>query len=257
MIQDKTQIEKTFKTETAHVVRHAVSERCRYNVHGHSYLWEVVVQGAVNNITGMVLDFAELKPIKDFIDDFDHAMVLYKDEDPAILGFFCAEFQRVLVMQKNCTAENMARLVFRETQKFLDTLARSLRVVCVRVRETTTGAAVATSCDAEDRILYSSIKENTTTSAEALAWLQSSSRVKLESVKRINAQLGDVIESLLFLIEQADPTAWNNEVVYQGQDEGSVMASKYLERARKQYSELRNQIFQLEHKEAAEKAKKV
>ena len=37
-------IEKTFKSETSHIVRNAVSERCAHSEHGHSYEYQVVIE---------------------------------------------------------------------------------------------------------------------------------------------------------------------------------------------------------------------
>jgi 6-pyruvoyltetrahydropterin/6-carboxytetrahydropterin synthase len=149
-------IEKIMKSETAHIVKNAVSTRCRFSVHGHSYIWEIALKGLVDDNTGMVLDFKELKPIKDFVDDFDHATVFAEEEDKEVIEFFYSKFERVLVMKKNCTAENMARALFKFTNDFLEQKYKDLiKVVYARVRETTTGAAVAFSCNENDIIVKS------------------------------------------------------------------------------------------------------
>lgn len=160
MYESKTIIEKIMQSETAHIVRNAVSERCKFNVHGHSYIWEIALKGPVNPDTGMVLDFKELKPIKDFVDDFDHATVFSVAEDKEIIDFFYSKFQRVLIMEKNCTAENMARALFKFAQDFLFKNYSNIEVAYARVRETTTGAAVAYNCDADDVILKSYLSAN-------------------------------------------------------------------------------------------------
>ena len=148
-----TEIIKTFKTETAHIVRGAVSERCKYNVHGHSYVWEVGIEGPVKT-NGMVLDFKELQPIKEFIDKFDHAMVLWNSEDKDFINFFMTNCKRVLVMYENTTAENMAALVFKYTRDWLYKCHPEYKCVAVKVHETATGCAKANSCREEDILVY-------------------------------------------------------------------------------------------------------
>lgn len=151
----KAVIEKIMKSETAHIVKNAASTRCRFSVHGHSYIWEIGLKGNINPDTGMVLDFKELKPIKDFVDDFDHATVFAAEEDAEVIEFFYSKFERVLVMKKNCTAENMARALFKVATSFIQQQSGSIEVAYARVRETATGAAVAYECDESDVVVRS------------------------------------------------------------------------------------------------------
>lgn len=151
----KAVIEKIMKSETAHIVKNAASTRCRFSVHGHSYIWEIGLEGDISPNTGMVLDFKELKPIKDFVDDFDHAMVFASEEDVEVIEFFYSKFERVLVMQKNCTAENMARALFKVASDFVKQQGNNIWVSYARVRETATGSAVAYACDDDDMIVRS------------------------------------------------------------------------------------------------------
>jgi len=145
---------KSFETETAHIVRNAVSRRCRFSVHGHSYKWEVTVSGNVNPINGMVLDFIELKPIKEFIDKFDHAMVLWNEDNKEFIDFFLTNCERILIMKKNTTAENMAALVHNFTSQWLKTIDKNLICLEVKVHETRTGCAVANFSDDDDVLVY-------------------------------------------------------------------------------------------------------
>lgn len=147
------EIIKTFKTETAHIVREAVSERCKFNVHGHSYVWEVGIKGPVKP-NGMVLDFKELQPIKDLIDKFDHAMVLWADDDSNFIKFFLDNCKRVLIMKKNTTAENMASLVYNFVTEWLEVYHPDCSCVAVKVHETVTGCAKASSSDGDDVFTY-------------------------------------------------------------------------------------------------------
>lgn len=143
---------KCYETETAHIVRGASSERCKFNVHGHSYKWEVEITGKINE-AGMVIDFIDLKPIREFIDQFDHAMVLWSKEDPNFINFFKENCRRVVIMNKNTTAENMASLVFNYIKNWLFSTYQLHMCIRVSVWETRTGCGVATDCDSEDIII--------------------------------------------------------------------------------------------------------
>lgn len=147
-------IQKKFTTETAHIVREASSIRCKNNIHGHSYSWVVTLQGDLDS-AGMVIDFKDLKPIKDFIDLFDHATVFWsKEPDAEILTFFQAKFSRVLIMKQNPTAENMARLVFKFATDWLKANHPTIIITQVDVWETATGCGIATSCSDNDILVY-------------------------------------------------------------------------------------------------------
>lgn len=156
-----SQIVKLIETETAHIVRNAVSERCRFNIHGHSYKWEICIKGPINPETGMVLDFKELADIKAQIDKFDHATTFWSKEDPMIINFFKDSFHRVVVMEKNVTAENMARWAHKMTTDWLATnknpsamVAPTYTCAYVRVWETRTGSAWTDESDWQDTLVY-------------------------------------------------------------------------------------------------------
>ena len=153
-----TTISKTYKTETAHIVRNAFSERCKFNVHGHSYKWVVSIKGEVNPESGMVIDFGALKPVKDFIDQFDHSMILWEQDDANFIQFFKNNTKRHIIMKQNTTAENMARLVHQWIDHWLFRIGGELWVDKVEVWETETGSAIATNSSCDDIIVYASIK---------------------------------------------------------------------------------------------------
>jgi len=151
-------IKKTYRSETAHRVLNAVSSRCKYNIHGHSYLWEINIEGTINQETGMVFDFKELQPIKDFIDKFDHAMVLWEKEDDEIKQFYLKHYSRIIIMKQNCTAENMAKVVYKFVSDWLQKInnIRYTNFYCTQVDvwETTTGCGVAVDYDENDVLIY-------------------------------------------------------------------------------------------------------
>lgn len=150
-------ISKTFEVETAHIVRNAISERCKHNIHGHSYKIEVSIIGRINEETGMVLDFKELSEFKNFVDKFDHSTILWNLESDDIKSFFLHNFKRVIIMEKNCTAENMARLLFKKFSEILMCNDFSNENVCiheVKVWETRNSCAIADEYDNMDNIYY-------------------------------------------------------------------------------------------------------
>ena len=68
------------------------------------------------------MDFIELKPIKDFLDMFDHSAVLWEQEPiQDINTFFLDNFRRVVTMKKNPTAENMSALLAKYVLDLLNT----------------------------------------------------------------------------------------------------------------------------------------
>jgi len=115
----------------------------------------------------MVLDFKELADIKAQIDKFDHATTFWSKEDPMIINFFKDNFHRVIVMEKNVTAENMARWAHKMTTDWLSTLnnkiwtsgqvpanAQTYTCAYVRVWETRTGSAWTDESDWQDTLVY-------------------------------------------------------------------------------------------------------
>ena len=102
--------------------------------------------------SGMVKDFGDLGKIKEAIDAFDHTMVFWGEESEDIVGFFIKHFNRVLVMRKNPTAENMAHYMFQQVSLILHSEPR-VKVKRVIVRETTTGRAVAYDSTDHDQLI--------------------------------------------------------------------------------------------------------
>lgn len=86
--------------------------------HGHNYVIEVAVTGAVNPDTGMIANLADLDSYvqREVLDAFDHT---YLNED--------VEAFRAVVP----TTENLCREIFRRIEAF-----PAARLECVRVDET-------------------------------------------------------------------------------------------------------------------------
>ena len=150
------EIIKSFKSETAHIVRNAFSKRCSFSIHGHKYFFEVGIEGPIQ-ADGMVLDFKRLSPITTFIDQFDHSTVLWEEEKEEVKDFFKSNFNRVLVMKKNPTAENMVRLVAKFVSDWLKKEYDFCSLSFVRIWETDSGSA--RSKDFDDSDVFVSVSE--------------------------------------------------------------------------------------------------
>jgi len=99
-------------------------QKCRF-LHGHSYRVKIKAQGPLDP-RGMVADFADVKAI---IDQLDHCVILSK-EDP-LAKVLKEGGQRVFLLDRNPTAENLALLI---AQRVIEEL--SLEMAEVEVFET-------------------------------------------------------------------------------------------------------------------------
>lgn len=100
-------IATSFKFDAAHRL-YNYSGLCR-NIHGHTWKVRVVVDGVVDNASGMVVDFQVLKAkVNEIVQQFDHSLIL-GIRDPylqRLKGYFPE--QKITVLQNIPTAENLA-----------------------------------------------------------------------------------------------------------------------------------------------------
>lgn len=98
--------------------------------HGHNGILEIEICSQELDHRGMVFDFTDVKRhLKSFVDEqLDHRMLLRRD-DPLVEALERAG-ESSFVMEDNPTAENIARLIFREARRM------GLPVSAVRVWET-------------------------------------------------------------------------------------------------------------------------
>ncbi len=87
--------------------------KCRH-LHGHNGRAIIVLEGPRLDDRGMLVDFGEIKKhVQKWIDDtIDHTMLLRAD-DP-LLPVLRERGERVFVMERNPTAENIARLIYEQ-----------------------------------------------------------------------------------------------------------------------------------------------
>ena len=85
--------------------------KCRH-LHGHNARAVIALEAPTLDSRGILVDFSEIKQkVQHWIEEnLDHTMLLCRD-DP-ILPLFQERGERVFVMDRNPTAENIARLIF-------------------------------------------------------------------------------------------------------------------------------------------------
>lgn len=124
-------VTKQFRTETAHRLPNH-GGLCRY-IHGHSYLWEVTVEGEPDE-NNMVIDFKSLKlAMENTIGLYDHALIL-SAEDP-LANLLRHATERLRIVSGEPTAELFAKNAGEKLR------GGGLNVVRVRVWETVTSYA--------------------------------------------------------------------------------------------------------------------
>lgn len=98
------------------------------NIHGHSWIVEVLVTGTKLDKTGMLIDFSLLKKVlKDLLENFDHKFL--NDIPPFIDGI-------------NPTAENIAAYIFQIYKQHPDILNSFAKIKEVRVWESPNACAI-------------------------------------------------------------------------------------------------------------------
>ena len=103
--------------------------------HGHNGVLEVEISSAGLDGRGMVCDFGEAKArLRALVEEkLDHKMILH--ESDVLVGALMGVGEEPFVLEVNPTAENIARLIFKEAR------ALHLPVTAVRLWETRTACA--------------------------------------------------------------------------------------------------------------------
>lgn len=140
-------IRKQFKFEGAHIVRNCSSDRCKFSLHGHSYIVEVFFTGKGLDNGQMIMDFGLMKStIGDFVDSFDHAYSMWDKESDDFKDFIHTNSARYIEMPVSPSAEAYSLMMF----KVIDTIVKNtvfnngekdVELYAVRVHETATGYA--------------------------------------------------------------------------------------------------------------------
>src|SRR5665648_690426 len=105
-------IRKRFRFEGAHIVRNCTSQRCRENIHGHSYELEVFLKSDKLDNGFMVMDFVLLNTVAEFIHSFDHSYTLWDKEADEVKEAIYRINTRVAEIPVSPSAEGYALLLF-------------------------------------------------------------------------------------------------------------------------------------------------
>ena len=135
-------VSKKFKWEGAH--RLAWHKEGCQNLHGHSYILWVEVEGPVDE-QGMLIDFKIIKKVlKPLIDAWDHATLISKDDAKLKEAVIHVLDSKHYILPYDSTAENMCKYVTDYLLKHAteEIIWHKISRITVRINETE-------SCNAE------------------------------------------------------------------------------------------------------------
>jgi len=145
-------IRKKFRFEGAHIVRNCTSQRCRENIHGHSYEVEVFLKSDQLDNGFMVMDFVLLNNVGEFIHSFDHSYTLWDREADEVKEAIYRINTRVAEIPVSPSAEGYALLFFFVISRIISNALLvngegNVKLHAVRVHETQSGYAEASAED--------------------------------------------------------------------------------------------------------------
>ena len=125
-------ISKDFRWEMGHRLQ-CHKGKC-YNLHGHSYKLQIEFEGKVNDNTGMVLDYFDVKDIvAPIVDKLDHTVIVW-ERDSELIAMLKNLKSAHVVMPFETTAENLVGYFLNEISKA--NLPDEIGKIKVRVCET-------------------------------------------------------------------------------------------------------------------------
>jgi 6-pyruvoyltetrahydropterin/6-carboxytetrahydropterin synthase len=152
-------IRKLFKFENAHIVRDCTTQRCKQNIHGHSYKVEVLLKSNYLDNGQMVYDFGLMKyTIKELIDTFDHSITLWDKDDEAYILAMKSHSKRWVSLPVSPSAEQFSRVIYLMVERIIQctTMQNGEREVCldsIIIHETETGYAQGFYEDAHSKLM--------------------------------------------------------------------------------------------------------
>ena len=155
----KMLIRKLFKFENAHIVRDCSTQRCRENIHGHSYKIEVLLESNYLDEGQMVYDFGLMKQnIKALIDGFDHGITLWNKDDKTYTEAMKAHSHRWVELPVSPSAEQFSRVIYLLVERVLLCTSmqngeREVLLHSIIVHETETGYAQCFKEDAHSALM--------------------------------------------------------------------------------------------------------
>ena len=111
-------IRKEYRFEAAHIVRGCSTDRCRWNIHGHSFRVELFLRSDSLDNAGMVMDFSLLRPwVREVFEAFDHSYLVWDQESEEFKENVRRMSRRWVELPFSPTAENLARFFHWIVQK--------------------------------------------------------------------------------------------------------------------------------------------
>ncbi len=185
-------IRKLFKFENAHIVRNCSTQRCRENIHGHSYKVEVLLESNYLDHGQMVYDFGLTKRyIKELIETFDHSITLWSGDDKSYVSDMKKHSARWVELPVSPSAEQFSRVIFLMVDRVLACTGmvngeRDVKLHSIIVHETETGYAQAFKEDAYSKLMGRIRLENIIFSEQVISeWSQNNLWEKLLSCETL------------------------------------------------------------------------
>ncbi len=152
-------IRKLFKFENAHIVRNCSTQRCSQNLHGHSYIVEVLLESNYLDNGQMVYDFGLTKLyIKELIDSFDHAITIWNRDSIEYITDMKKHSLRWIELPVSPSAEQFSRVIYLIVERVLLCTGmvngeKNVKVHSIIVHETQTGYAQGFRDDAYNKLM--------------------------------------------------------------------------------------------------------
>jgi 6-pyruvoyltetrahydropterin/6-carboxytetrahydropterin synthase len=102
------------------------------NLHGHRWRVEVWIEGKIDSVSGILVDYNEIKTI---VDRFDHQIML-NENDPMVSCI--RQFQPVITTPGDPTSELLAGIIMDQINGHCSEAGKVARVVRIRVWESDT-----------------------------------------------------------------------------------------------------------------------
>ena len=131
-------LRKKLTFEAAHRLIKNYEGKCTNN-HGHSFEVIIELEGKELDDRDMLIDFKEIKSLKEWIDtDLDHASIMWK-EDPLIEDLK-KHNQKLFITEKNPTSEHIAEIILNKAIELYQ--SDKIKVRSIQINETCTSGII-------------------------------------------------------------------------------------------------------------------
>lgn len=131
--------------DAAHRLMHHAG-KC-FNIHGHIWKVRLKVEGTMDDPGGMLVDFKDLKKdFYQFLDYYDHSLILNKDDSILAHELACLNFDGrtldITYIDGEPSCENIAKRIFDDLSKNLSLVDDTVKVVEIEVWESEGASAI-------------------------------------------------------------------------------------------------------------------